>query len=363
VENETLKVNLDIYGKRKPKIKRNYTIKIKEDIYEILHTIVRETTETLVHYNPDTACLIVNTESPCTLYIDSAVFGRTPRRFILPAGDYNVKVVYEDENFKKIILQKQIALKKGTLYDLGQGFIKILVKLNFNINVEAEVFCNNKRIGTTATDITLPVTNRYIIDLVYTDIHNEKQSIRKIITTESGEDITINHEFKNRIKMISGNFPFSGKLGTGLFTLPHTFGDLEPGIHRVQVLLEDPGWKRNWIILDKRITLNIAETAIIDKSDFIYRKYWGLCFIPGVAQFYNFEPVKGTVILAGTGISIAGSIVFYFLMEKNSNNVVKYNMYKTATYTSLGLFSGFYIYSCFDGFITMIHLYKLFYSE
>ena len=128
-------------------------------------------------------------------------------------------------------------------------------------------------------------------------------------------------------------------------------------------MLADTEWDREWVIHREKVTLNIAETAIIDKSDFVYRKYWGLCFIPGAVQYYNFKPLKGTAMLVITGLSIAGSVTSYLLMESDLDNVPARNMYKTAFWGGITIASCVYIYSCIDGIITMRHLYELFYPD
>lgn len=364
VENEILKVNIDIFGTdKKLIIQREYKAKIKTDARDALVEIVIKTTKTFSQYNPDTTGLVADTDYPCTLCINGIVLGRTPGKFILPAGNYTIGLVYEYKIFKKSVFHKQVELEKDTIFDPGK--IQVMVRLTVRANVKSEVFIDGTKIGDTDLSINIPVAHEYNIDVVYTDEHKEKRYRKEIITTNSMKDIHLEFLYPGRIKMVCGNFPFSGIVNniSGCEKLPFIFDNLEPGKFRVQIVLEDPGWKRNWIVHDEKILLHNTQTAVIDRSDFIYKKYWGLCFIPSAAQFYNFETGKGIVILTLSALSLAESITSYYIMKSNIDNVGVHNAFKTASWGGIAIFGSLYIYSCIDGIVTMDHLYRLFYPD
>ena len=383
IENKTLKVTIDIFGKQKKiTIKREYEAGITAGIRHALGEVVIKTTKSFSSYNPDTANLTAYTDYPCTLYVNGVVSGTTPGRFLLPAGSYTIEIVYENDVFKKAVLEKHVTLKKGMVYDLGK--IQVLAALTVKSNVEAEVFCDGVKIGVTDLIYKIPVGNAYIIDIVYTDEYNEKRKKREIITTYAGKNIVAEIIFPCRIIMKSGNLAFSGILEgiTRPEHLPITFDALEPGKYQVKIVKEDPEWKRDWVILDKKVTLYNAQTAIIDKSDFVYKKYRGLCFIPGAAQLYNLQKKKGYILMGfAIGAIVESVIVGYFRFTHYNNeylsaknnikedlNVINFsqitntqNILTTAMWSGIILFSGIFMYSCIDGIITMEHLYDLFY--
>lgn len=362
IENGILKIDIDIFGKQKKFIvKKNFEIVIDEDERKALSTIAQQMAKAFSGYDPDTASLIVNTDYPCSLYLNDAFLGLTSKRFTLPAGEYDIKIIYTDDYFDEVVYQKQIRLEKGQVYDSGE--IQVLVEYEIKANVESGIYCNGKRIGVTDLLLHLPAGNEYDIEIVYTDNHNDKRYKSEHISTKDGEDGEIEIEFSNRIKMENGTLPFSGTIGEEIVKLPYVFDNLESRTYHAQITLEDPEWKKKWIIYKERVTLNIAKTAIIDKSDFVYKKYWGLCFIPGAAQFYNFEKAKGTVILTLSALSLVESITAYFLIQSTGGNVRRRDVYKIASWGGIAFFGGIYIYSCIDGIVTMGHLYRLFYPD
>ncbi|MBN2532148.1 MAG: hypothetical protein JXB88_04620 [Spirochaetales bacterium] len=362
VVNQTLKVNIDIFGNdEKLVIQREYEAHIKTTIRDALLEIVLKAIRAVSQYNPETASFIATTDNPCTLYIDGIAFGRTPGKFILPVGDYDIEIVYEDRTFKKTIFKQQTALKKDNVVDPGK--IQTLVTLSVKANVKSDVFIDGTKVGVTDLSIKIPVAHEYIIDVVYTDERKEQRYLKKTITTHNRQDICVEFHYPCRIKMVSGKLPLSGKVDdiSGYKKLPYVFDNLAPGKYHVRVALEDNTWKRNWVVYNEKLLLYNTRTAVIDRSDFIYKNYWSLCFIPSAAQFYNFEPVKGTVILTISALSLAESITAYFLMKSNANNARIWNTYRIASWGGIAMLGSVYIYSCIDGMVTMWHLYKMLY--
>ena len=376
IENGTLKADIDIYGKLR--IKKHFDVKIQSDEKDALSRIAQQTAKAFSGYNPDTASLIVNTDYPCLLYLNDVFLGITSKRFTIPAGEYEMKIVYKDDYFEKVIYRKQITLEKGQIYDLGA--IQVLVTYEVKANVESGIYCDGKRIGVTDLLLMLPVGNEFDIEIVYTDNHNDKRYKKEYISTGDGKNGKIEVEFSNRIKMMCGTLPLSGKIGTEIKKLPHTFDNLEPGTYNVQMVLEDLEWKKEWTIYEEKVTLNIAETAVIDKSNFVYCKYWGLCFIPSTAQFYNFEKKKGTILLIFSVVSfLEGMITGYFMIDHYYNTYLparnnpldedinftqirnKQRILSITAITGISIFGIIFTYSCIDGIITMNHLYDLFY--
>lgn len=364
VEKKILKVNIDIFGTdKKLIIQREYEARIKTNARDALLEIVIKTTKAFSQYNPETAGFIANTDYPCTLYVNGVVLGKTPGKFTLPAGNYEIELVYEDKLFKKTVFRQQITLEKDSVFDPVN--IQVMTTLTIKANVASEVLIDGKKIGITDLSVKIPVAHEYVIDLVYTDEHKEKRYLKKIISTNDRKDIHLEFLYPCRIKMVCGNLPLSGIVNdvSGYKKLPHVFDNLVPGKYRVRVVLEDEKWKRNWIVHDEKVLLHNTQTAVIDRSDFIYKKYWGLCFIPSAAQFYNFEPAKGTIILTLSALSLAESITAYYLMESNIDNIKARNTYRIASWGGIALFGGIYVYSCIDGLVTMGHLYKMFYPD
>lgn len=117
VENGILKADIDIYGKLR--IKKHFDVDINPDEKDALSLIAQQIVKAFSGYDPDTASLIVNTDYPCSLYLNDALLGMTSNRFTIPAGDYDLKIVYKDDNFDEVVFLKTITLVKGQVRDIS----------------------------------------------------------------------------------------------------------------------------------------------------------------------------------------------------------------------------------------------------
>ena len=139
----------------------------------------------------------------------------------------------------------------------------------------------------------------------------------------------------------------------------------------------------NVIIHRQKIFLDNATTLIIDKSDFTFKKNWGLCFIPSAAQFHNYQPQKGSIILS-LAILLTAEISTTIIMANNHyKNTLEpilrnqegiytqndyfqaQNTYNTITLLTIGgiiALSCVYGYSWIDGFFTMNKIHNKLYK-
>ncbi|MBN1699955.1 MAG: hypothetical protein JW881_20770 [Spirochaetales bacterium] len=322
--------------------------------------------------------LSLHTTEACLLFIDGVPSANTPVRLPLTAGEHTIRLVYRDENgSEEEIFKSAIAIEEGRTYTKE---IDVLVPLVIESDEECTVYIDQKKAGKTIFRKNLFWGREYLVEALYekenrtvfSNIIDTTQPISPIILPSKG---SVSLDFSSSFSAsIDGEAPL---------VLPHTYGGLVPDIYRLRVFLDDPAWKKKWLIYDRRLEITPFSSLSLEQKEIIdYRDQWGLMFVPSALQFYNREPVKGALLLSAftvstlcTGISAFGWFYFdgehnrlvdkwkktgrpSFINEANDARDMK-DLCGTLIISGIVGASASWLYSAIDGTITNRHLYEL----
>jgi hypothetical protein len=320
------------------------------------------------------------TRPVCSLLIDEEPAGQTPTRLPVFKGEHRIQLIYNNE---ELILDEKIEIKEGELYTRN---IDILIPLTITSDEQCTVYINNEEKGETPFQRDLLWGREYCVEVIYQNSGTEKTTVFHDIinTTEPVSPIYLTSKGK-----ISLDFPgsYEATINNHEFTpLPNTFDNLIPDTYRLRILLDDPEWKRKWLIYDKKSRLSPFSTLSFTRENLDYKRNWALMFIPSALQFYNREPVKGSIVLSlfiGSALCAGVSAFGWFYFEgeyeylidqygevglpqakvnEGNDYLFMIELCKLLTISGIIGASVSWMYSAADGIITNNHLYDIIYK-
>jgi hypothetical protein len=328
-----------------------------------------------------TGYITLITTHPCSLSIDEEPAGETPTRLRLSKGEHRIQLIYDNADTKELILDEMIDIKEGESYTKD---IDVFVPLTITSDEECRVYIDKEKKGETPFRTDLFWGREYCVEVIYHNSGKEKTTVFHDIINTTDAVSPIYLTSKGKIEL---DFPASYEVtidNLEFTPLPHTFDNLIPDTYRVRILLDDPEWKRKWLIYDKTSRLPPFSTLSLARKNLDYRRNWGLMFVPSALQFYNREPVKGSIVLSlfigsalCAGISAFGEFYFegeYDRLDKKYDGEVSwppakvnegnFYLFMTELCNTLkiaGIIGGTasWMYSAVDGINTNNHLYDL----
>lgn len=331
----------------------------------------------------------INTDHKCLLMIDDEIFCETPAKIKVSTGKHKLRVIYKDEDNDNTVFEKIVNLVKDEKLDIN---IRVFVNLKIDAEKECKIYINNKNMGVTPFEDKILSGNKYELKVtLLKENNNEELVTEKEISTQEEKDILLNIPITGTITLISGNNPFVGGIvGKEFKTLPFTFEGVEIGNCLIKAYLDDIKWKRKLIFYNRNHYIKPLENKIIDLSSIGYKKKWWLVVFPSALQFYNRQPIKGSILLSTflTTITIAALSPLFAWSYRQIDYVPKVNIWNEKTSNSIYtkndvttsfqnidyIFKGFligglaasfiiYISSIIDGIVNMNHIYKIFNHE
>ena len=348
-------------------------------------SMVQDFTGIQLHY----AFINIITDNKCQYIIDDELTGEAPAKIKVSTGKHKVKVIYKDEKCHGVIKEQKVNLEKDDAIDIN---IRVFVELKIDSEKECNIYINDKKIGTSPYKSKLLSGNKYELKVTYTKQNKSEELVNEQgISTIKEKDISLYFNVTKKVNIFSGNNPFTGGIiGKAIGILPQTYEGVDIGEYKIKAFLDDNEWKRKLTFYNKKHYITPPGHLNIDLSVIKYEKKWQLGFIPSALQFYNRQPIKGSIIISTfmTSVTLAAlSPLFAFIYYKYDyiNKINYFNSYgEKSNLTSDdidisfknidNIFMGFmigglitalsiYIYSIIDGAVNMNHIYNLFHPQ
>jgi hypothetical protein len=361
---------------------------VKTPIIYTLDSIFLSIIQKIARREIESAILSVLTDHACNLFIDGELYGVTPMRMRVSEGEHDIRICHVEKGGEEEIYHDSMTVKawKDETID-----IPVFIYYEAGAEEECTVYINDEKKGKTPFHAYLYSGREYAVRLIYTDPEGmEHTAYNNIVSTKDYTPLPSLHvPALGAIHVTADDYPFFCTLDNGsLIRSPHSFTGLSPDIYKVQVVLKDHEWKKNWIFYNKRHTLYAYQEIPVDLSGFEFEYNPYLCLLPSLAQFHNRQPAKGSIMLslfAGflvtAGVSTALNLYFYQAYEDKAIPfsedglssgytqgevdeaylpVAICNYLITGGFIAAGLV---YLYSAIDGIIVMDHVNKLFQKE
>jgi hypothetical protein len=142
-------------------------------------------------------------------------------------------------------------------------------------------------------------------------------------------------------------------------------------------VLPDKAGKKKWVFYDKKLTMTPFNHIPLSLGDFDYKNRLALALIPSAAQFYNREPLKGSIVLSlFLGAAALGGISLWQWdfhnseyhnpdnsLDDRNNHKEQKELFAQLFFTGIGIAAGTYCYSLIDGMVTMNEINRLIHTD
>ncbi|MBN2536014.1 MAG: hypothetical protein JXB88_24250 [Spirochaetales bacterium] len=258
--------------------------------------------------------LKVTAHYPCILYVDNENLGETPGRVQLLAGKHTLRLDYKEGNEINTVHNTVVDIQNEKETPVSS---RVFIPVVVDAELECLLFINNEYAGVTPYKGLLFSGREYKVKAIYTDASKKEYYVQEEkISTISERDITLYVPVKGKINVVNQKKNLKASLNKGqLQEIPCSFEDLIPGQYKLSFILFDNLYNKKFILKKELIKIKPQDTVKIDAGMIEFQNAWGLLFIPSASQYYNREPLKGTILLSSFLASLLGTVTCYALVE------------------------------------------------
>ncbi len=277
--------------------------------YDTLDMIVDSILKDFLGVVTEYAYLEVITDLPCELYIDDLIMGVTPlEQKRIATGNHNIRIYYNGDNKSGDIFNEDISIAKNEEKEINLIVLKDLI---ITTELECSLYLDDEFIGVSPYEGKLLTGNEYNLKIMYEyEMFSEVVSDTEIIS-DNGESISLYFPVTGNINLIvdKPDSPLRVQLNElPEKLLPYQFTEMPLGTYDIKVYVYDEEHDNKYTFVEDNLYLSPDETREIDLNYLDYRSKPGYCLVPGLAQFYNRQPVKGRIVLIAfvTGVLAIG---------------------------------------------------------